>query len=225
MKNVIRSMNTISVDAYVNAVMKLIHAPKEEKARIQADLKAHLQEGLDQGEEPADLISRMGEPREVAAEFMKQIPLVYAGFWRRLAAFLVDLVVIIFFAGAAAILTVVLNNYVPPHPTGIQNVLGGVVILLILISANACIAILLAYFPLLEGRFGQTLGKRLFGLYVLAEDGLPAGYGKAILRRLSFYFEILPIDALFIFFNPKHQRGFDILANTIVVEGRKFTNI
>jgi uncharacterized RDD family membrane protein YckC len=35
---------------------------------------------------------------------------------------------------------------------------------------------------------------------------------------LSFYFEIFPIDALFVFFNPKHQRGFDMIARTIVVE-------
>jgi len=83
----------------------------------------------------------------------------------------------------------------------------------VLISANTCIAIVIVYFPLLEGRFGQTLGNWLFGrLIVRSEDGLPAGYGKAILRRISFNFEILPIDALFIPFNPKHQRGFDILA-------------
>ncbi|RPI88105.1 MAG: RDD family protein [Chloroflexi bacterium] len=218
MAHVIRSTVKTNIDSYVKEVMSLIHASKEQQARIEADLRSHLQEGLDHGEDPADLIARMGEPREVAAGFMEQVPLVYAGFWRRFAAFLVDMVVILFFAGAAATLTIILSNSVPQNPTGLENILGAAVIVLILISANACIAIILIYFPLLEGRFGQTLGKKLFHLYVLTEDGLPVGYGKATLRRLSFYFEILPIDALWIFFNPRRQRGFDILANTIVVE-------
>ncbi|MGD0806200.1 MAG: RDD family protein [Anaerolineales bacterium] len=208
-------------DQYVQKVMDLIYGPEADRARIETDLKSHLQEGLAGGEDMAALVERMGDPRQVAAEFMQEVPLVYAGFWRRLAAFLVDMIVIILFGGLAAVLTISLSNVVPQHPLGLlENILGGIVILFVLISANACIAIILVYFPLLEGRFGQTLGKRLFGLVVRSEDGLPAGYGKAILRRISFYFEILPIDALFIPFNPKHQRGFDILARTIVVRAK-----
>ncbi|HEY5118052.1 MAG TPA: RDD family protein [Anaerolineales bacterium] len=214
-------VTTNLAEQYVQKVMAMIYAPEKDRARIQADLQSHLQEGLAGGEDMAALVERMGDPREVAAEFMQEVPLVYAGFWRRLPAFLVDMVVVILFAGLAAGLTVLLPNVVPQHPSGwMENVLGGIVILIVLISANVCIAIILVYFPLLEGRFGQTLGKRLFGLVVRSEDGLPAGYGKAILRRLSFYFEMLPIDALFIPFNPKHQRGFDILARTIVVRAK-----
>jgi uncharacterized RDD family membrane protein YckC len=70
---------------------------------------------------------------------------------------------------------------------------------------------------LLEGRFGYTPGKRLLGLRVLGEDQLPVGYKESVLRRLSFYFNILPVDALFIFFTAKKQRAFDIVARTIVV--------
>jgi uncharacterized RDD family membrane protein YckC len=214
-------VTTNLADQYVQKVMAMIYAPEKERARIQADLQSHLQEGLTGGEDMAALVERMGDPREVAAEFMAEVPLVYAGFGRRLAAFLVDMLVILFFGGLAAVLGVSMADVVPQTPSGwMQSLIGGILILLVLISANACIAIILAYFPLLEGRFGQTLGKRLFGLVVRSEDGLPAGYGKAMLRRISFYFEILPIDALFIPFNPKHQRGFDILARTIVVRAR-----
>ena len=205
-------------DQYVQKVMELIYAPEKERARIQADLQSHLQEGLAGGEDMTALVERMGDPREVAAEFMAAVPLVYGGFGRRLAAFLVDMIVIILFGGLAAVLTISLSNIVPQHPAGLmENLIGGAIILLVLISANACIAMILVYFPLLEGRFGRTLGKRLFGLRVRSEDGLPASYGQAILRRLSFYFEILPIEALFIPFHPKRQRWFDLLAKTIVV--------
>ena len=73
------------------------------------------------------------------------------------------------------------------------------------------------YFPILEGRFGQTLGKRLLGIRVLHESGLPIGFKEAILRRLPFYFDFWPIDGLFVLFTAKKQRAFDIVARTVVV--------
>jgi uncharacterized RDD family membrane protein YckC len=208
-------------DQYLRKVMEMIYAPEDDRTRIRADLEAHLQEGLAGGEEMTALVERMGDPREVAAEFMKEVPMAYAGFWRRLAAFLVDTAVILLFAGLAAALTIALSNAVPEHPQGLwENVAGGAVILLLLVSANACIAMVLAYFPVLEGRFGRTLGKQLLGLRVRSEDGLPASYWQAFLRRLSFYFEILPIEALFMPLHPKRQRWFDVLAKTVVVRER-----
>ena len=206
-------------DQYVQKVMNLIHAPAADRTRIEADLKAHLQEGMAEGEDVLTLLERMGDPREVAADFMTQIPLTYAGFWRRTAAFFIDMLLIFLVAGLSAVFFIFLSNAVPPHPdTAWENIIGGILILLVVISANACIAMILAYFPLLEARFGQTLGKRLLHLRVCSEDGLTIGWKQAILRRLSFYFEIFPIDALFIPFTPKRQRGFDILARTIVIE-------
>jgi uncharacterized RDD family membrane protein YckC len=205
-------------EQYVQKVMAMIYAPEKDRARIQADLQSHLQEGLAAGEDMAGLVERMGDPRLVAAEFMSDVPMVYAGFGRRLAAFLVDMLVLLFFGGIAAVLAVSMSSVIPQHPLGLmENILGGILILLVLISANACIAVIIVYFPLLEGRFGQTLGKRLLGIVVRAEDGLPAGYWQTFLRRLSFYFEMLPFDALFIPFTARHQRAFDILARTIVI--------
>ena len=215
-------MTTITqnvADQYVEKVMRLIHAPAPDRTRIQADLRAHLQEGMAQGEDMLTMVERMGDPREVAAEFMSQLPLVYASFWRRLAAFAIDMLLILLFGGLGGILFVLLTNSVPQHPTTTwEQIWGGAVILLAVIGANACIAMIIAYFPVLEARFGKTLGKRLLHLRVCTEEGLPIGAMQAFVRRLSFYFEILPIDALFIFFKPKRQRGFDILARTVVVE-------
>ncbi|MBN1439732.1 MAG: RDD family protein [Anaerolineales bacterium] len=206
---------------YVRKVMDLIYAPESDRERIRADLEAHLREGIAGGEDMKTLVERMGDPREVAAEFMKEVPLVYAGFGRRAAAFLVDMVFIIGFAALAAALTIVLANAVPQNPEGMpEKVLGGVLIVLVLIGANACIAMILAYFPLLEGRFGRTVGKYLLGLRVRSEDGLPPTYWQAFLRRLSFYFEIFPLEALFLALQPKRQRWFDLLAKTVVVRER-----
>ncbi len=207
-------------EQYLQKVMDLIHAPAAERARIEDDLRAHLQEALVPGEDLPSLVERMGEPREVAAEFMAEVPRVYAGFWPRLAAFLIDMVLVIFIGGVGGGLFVFLTN-LSQNPSGSETlgaILGGAMILLAVVFANAAIAMVIAYFPLFEARFGQTLGKRLLHLRVLSENGLPVGTWQAVLRRLSFYFEIFPIDALFVFFNPKKQRGFDILARTVVVK-------
>jgi uncharacterized RDD family membrane protein YckC len=206
------------IDDYVNSVLHNVTARPAERQRIEADLRAHLNQALESGGSHQDILARMGNPQEVAAAFMAQINLNFAGFWIRLSAFVIDLallvLVAIFFGGIA----LVANAFVPPHPEDFPDYLfGALVILVIISSALVALSSFLLYFPVLEGRFGQTLGKRIFGLRVLKENGLPIGFREAFLRRLSFYFEILPIDALFIFFNPKCQRAFDIIARTIVV--------
>lgn len=213
-----KSKENSLAERYITTVMQMMCAPEPDRSRIETDLREHLKESAPEETDWERLVERMGDPREIAAEFMSQVPLVYAGFWRRLAAFVLDMAIIVFLGGITAGLCILLSNVVPQHPATVWDHLwGAFLILVILVGANACITMILAYFPLLEGRFGQTLGKRVFHLRVLSEEGLPANYWQAILRRLSFYFEIWPIDALFIPFSAKRQRGFDTLAKTIVV--------
>jgi uncharacterized RDD family membrane protein YckC len=40
---------------------------------------------------------------------------------------------------------------------------------------------------------------------------------ETFLRRISMYIKILTIDALFIPFNEKKQRAFDMVAKTVVI--------
>lgn len=205
------------VDKYINQVLHHVHAPERDRARFAMDLQAHVQEAVAAGESPRAVLARMGTPAEVAAEFMVQVPLTYASFWRRVAAYAIDLVVVMIVAGVFGILAILPANLVPRHPVGADWVVGGALILLIVAMTSAALGVILLYFPVLEGRFGQTVGKRLLGLTVLKESGLPIGYGEAFLRRLSYYFEFLPLDALFVPFTARQQRAFDIVARTIVV--------
>ncbi len=207
----------IEVKRYINQVMANIHGPAPERERIEADLRAHFQEAMERGEPAQAIIERMGSPTEVAAEFMSQMPIKYANFWWRLGAFCVDILLLVL---VVAILTppgILLFNLVPQHPVGADWVVGAIILALFTGLALAALGIFLLYFPILEARFGQTVGKRLFGLRVLKENGLPIGYKEAFLRRLSFYFEILPVDALFIPFSAKRQRAFDQIAGTVVI--------
>lgn len=205
-------------EQYVQEVLREIHAPQAFRLRIETDLRAHLQEATAMGEAPAVVLDRMGSPRAVAAEFMAQVSLQHAGFGRRLLAFAVDLLIIMTGCTVLAIAAIIFSNQITPrNPTPPEIILGAVLITAIISCLLGIMALIVAYFPILEGRFGSTPGKRLLGLYVLAENGLPIGYKEAFLRRLSFYFNILPIDALFIFFTAKRQRAFDIVARTIVI--------
>jgi uncharacterized RDD family membrane protein YckC len=206
-----------AVEEYIDAVMHNIHAPLAERQRIAGDLRAHLAESIQAGDSPKSAIAHMGSPLEVAAEFMAQVRLGYAGFWIRLLAFAVDLLLIVLCAGTLAVLAIYFSNRVPPSPQGLDYVTGAVWIILVVSCALSAVGTILLYFPILEGRFGWTPGKRLFGLHVLKENGLPIGYKEAFLRRISFYFEVLPVDALFIPFNSRRQRAFDIVARTVVV--------
>jgi len=213
------------IDAYVNDVLHDIQAPPHERARIEADLRAHLQEALDNlgpGESIEMVMERMGSPKEIAGEFMAGVRLHYAGFWRRLAAFAIDAALCLAVALPLIVVIVVLSNRVPERdPQGTQVIVGGVLIMLIISLLLAIIGLFLLYFPILEGRFAQTPGKHLLGLRVVKESGAPIGFREAFLRRLSFYFDFLPVDALFIPFTEKKQRAFDILAETVVIQEPK----
>lgn len=205
------------VENYVAEVLRNISAPPQERKRIQSDLTTHLNEAIAAGEPPKQVIARMGTPVEVASEFMGQMPLHYAGFWRRLAAYAIDLAIVAAAAGVFVIIAIVSINLVPRNPTGLDWLTGALLLALVASAALVVMGLFLLYFPILEGRYGQTAGKHLLGLKVLKENGLPAGYKEAFIRRLPFYFRILPIDALFIPFTDKRQRAFDLVARTIVV--------
>ena len=210
-----------AIEKYIGKVAQNIHAPQMERERILTDLRTHLNDAFGVNTSEKDIIERMGNPQEVAAGFMQQVRLTYATFWQRMAAFLVDMLIVMLIAGFFAACALALSNLVPQHPTGLAYLSGGLLILAIFGCALASVGIILVYFPMLEGRFGQTLGKHLLHLRILTEERLPIGYKEAILRRLSFYFEILPLDALFILFSEKRQRAFDTIARTIVIKELK----
>ena len=206
------------IDSYIRKVMGYIHAPERERQRIESDLRTHLDEAQHTGEPVDQILNRMGDPKEVAEGFMAQMDLRYAGFWIRLAAFVLDFILIIAVSTLFAIPAIVIADLIPErNPAGFEIVLGAILLALLFALGLAIVSMILLYFPILEGRFGRTVGKSLLRLRVLKEDGLPIGYKEAVLRRLSFYFEIFAVDALFIPFTPKKQRAFDIVAKTVVV--------
>lgn len=60
------------IDNYVNEVLDNIIAEEDMKKRIKSDLYSHLYE-VSQGENIDNIIKKMGDPKEVAKEFMESI--------------------------------------------------------------------------------------------------------------------------------------------------------
>ncbi len=79
--------------------------------------------------------------------------------------------------------------------------------------------VLLYYFST-EARWGQTLGKRLFGLRVSRSDGTRPGAGPIAIRTLLRAVDILPILYLLGFIvtlvTPRRQRLGDLAAKTVI---------
>jgi uncharacterized RDD family membrane protein YckC len=145
----------------------------------------------------------------------------YAPWLRRFTAILIDL---------SAIATLVLAFLVPvfvlfglrdtDHDRTQARWLVG-------LAVAATVAFGLAYAVVLQGRNGQTWGKRAVGIRVLAEDGSACGYGKAANRELLGRLLIGGFSSLLVLpgmlgylaalWDPRRQAWHDKLGETIVV--------
>jgi uncharacterized RDD family membrane protein YckC len=98
-------------------------------------------------------------------------------------------------------------------------VLSGVAVLLTLL-------ITWSYFIFLEWLWqGQTIGKRLYGLRVIGEDGSPARFTAVLIRNLARLVDFIPsfygLGLLVMIVSPRSQRLGDLAAGTYVVRAPK----
>lgn len=195
----------------------LSHVPAafpEHRARIAADLRSHLAECVEAGESEAGAVRRMGPAEQTAATFLEGAPLPLASLADRIGAYVVDnALFLVPVLGALAAISyrdpgriAALND---PSTPADRAIVGTIVIV--------SVAYAIAYFPLLEARYGQTLGKRLFGIAVVKTAGTAVRLPGALIRRIPRLFNISLLDALFAAFTARRQRAFDIVAGTIVV--------
>ena len=89
------------------------------------------------------------------------------------------------------------------------------------LSLAAMFLVLWAYPIVLEAVWGQTLGKRMMGLRVVARDGAPVGWSAAITRNLLRTVDMLPfgyaIGLVSSLFDAHGRRLGDMVAATLVV--------
>lgn len=220
-----------TAEAYVKAVRR--HLPRwlATREEMLSDLRSHLADRVVSGEEEAEVIRSMDPPAEFAAALVGGAPLDVAPVGHRVAGFLIDAVIglpllIVLIAGIFWAPNVFVPEWPPEMGTlwlftsmrGLLELSPWLlpVILIGFVAASATV-LSFVYFPMAEAIFGTTIGKHLLGLCVVAENGTRVTWGRAIMRRIPFYFEFFWIDAIFALFTKNHQRAFDYVAGTLVV--------
>ena len=151
-----------------------------------------------------------------------------AGFWVRLAAHLVDQVLLTFIVVAIwGIFLAQTPGWEFPQfkatnsPAELEALRAGLQTFLNKLMM-IFLPLLLLYEVILHGRFGATLGKMVLGLRIVRVDGTPIDYLTAFARwvceRLSEI--ICYIGYFFVFFRPDKRAMHDLFAGTRVVYRR-----
>lgn len=200
-----------AVDGYVEDVLSRLPPAAPGRERVASDLRTHLEEAISAGGSAEEAVREMGPARETAAGYAEGLGLEPASLGDRTGAFLVDVGL-----GLALSAAAYLSSLASGTPLGLEVAAAWPLLLFLL---GGLLAVL--YFPALETLYGQTLGKRIFGLCVARDDGLRAEWWRTVVRRLPLFFEVFWLDALFAPFTERRQRAFDIVAGTIVVPGEE----
>lgn len=147
--------------------------------------------------------------------------------WKRIAAFLIDLLIIDL--TLLAPFSGVISRAMPVSDfAALRTALEGQVhisgTLTFALFAMATLAML--YFALCESIIGQTVGKMLFGIRVAGVSS-PVSFWRCVLRSL-FLLPVFPfitfwlIDPLYMFFTRSSQRLLERWSRTITVESNPF---
>ncbi|RQG94354.1 RDD family protein [Natrarchaeobius chitinivorans] len=125
---------------------------------------------------------------------------------QRLIAFLVDGIILGLIAGLLSVVGFALGDTVG------------------LLMSLVILVVTFVYVFLLEGLYGYTPGKYLFGLVVVKSDGSNCTVGASILRNLALIVDQLPfaylIGLVLILITDENQRIGDLIADTVVVKQR-----
>lgn len=105
---------------------------------------------------------------------------------------------------------------------GLKTMSGMVTLAVGLILAFLIFSI---YHIVLEAAWsGRTIGKRIMGLRVVKDTGVPIGFVDALLRNLLRLVDALPtfytVGAVAIFISDRHKRLGDLAATTLVIKER-----
>jgi uncharacterized RDD family membrane protein YckC len=142
----------------------------------------------------------------------------YQGVAIRFVAILIDTIIIAILASILSwpfnAFAVITNNALGTVTLSLAGVLGGLV----------SFAVFLLYFTLLEGHYGQTVGKMAVKIKVVREaDGTPIDYSQAAVRTILRLLDEIPylipylLGAILIWSTEEKQRLGDRVAHTVVV--------
>lgn len=136
-----------------------------------------------------------------------------AQIWKRIVAFLIDMLLINVFVIMS--FSPYILKAINPNTYEINPGFGGLFLAIGLL--------ILAYFSILEYLIAQTPGKILMNLYVISLDGKLLTMKQTILRSLflvpifPFYY-LITMDPIFMLFNKNFQRLTEFFGKTIIIQ-------
>jgi len=149
----------------------------------------------------------------------RALPLQYKSVGIRFAAILID-TIIISIIGTIVTLPLGASTAVTVNQqTGAISIAS---VYWIVVTIELIITFL--YFTILEGRYGQTVGKIVLKLKVLKADGSPINYKDAGIRTILRIIDVVPLvvpyllGAILIWSSDTKQRLGDRVAHTVVVQ-------
>jgi len=149
---------------------------------------------------------------------------IYAGFWIRVIAYLIDKIILWTFSLLFFVLGVVaLNTNTISHNFGeIFHTLGSAFFLAYYATTTF---ITMFYFTYFHGTIGQTPGKKLLGIRVIQQSGAPMTLGVAFLRWVGYIVSglVLYLGFIWVGLSSRKQGWHDIIAGTYVVKIRSYS--
>ncbi len=147
----------------------------------------------------------------------------FAGFWRRLVAYLIDntIICLVFFV---LFMIAIIGYFLGvasaeesqwladlTDPTKISSAMIFIWVFLL--------ALTIGYFTYFHGTTGRTPGKMILGLQVVGEDGKPLTFGVAFLRAVGYFISsiVLNLGFIWVAFDKRKQGWHDKIAGTVVI--------
>jgi uncharacterized RDD family membrane protein YckC len=202
---------TTTMDDYIKQVVDRMPSGNPLRAQITLELKAMIGERLARGQSMDEVLRQLGDPVSFADSYLSAEPLEAAAFWPRVAAKIVDFVIVTSVL-ALAVLVVRSRRF------GLEGDVGVGVPELLLIFLFVISPL---YTVLSEYCAGKTIGKWLTGLRVVRDSGARIGLGQAFVRQLALVFQVFVFDCLFALFTEKRQRACELLSKTRVVRAKR----
>lgn len=138
----------------------------------------------------------------------------YAGFWIRLWAFFIDLIIITSISGI----------FVKPVFRLLNIAIDKPFAFLFSPYKVAALLLLILYFTLMTKLAGQTAGKMIMGIRVVKVDGTKLDWGTVLFREGigRFISQMLWFPYLLVLFMPRKAALHDVFADTAVVHERVY---
>ena len=146
--------------------------------------------------------------------------ILWGGFFRRLYAFSVDLLVLSILS--FALFYFVYTGYSVGLAAHQQTFSGESLDGFLFLCLVGWLSLVTGYFVLLHGMAGQTLGKWLLGLRIVGANQAPITYRQALVRWAgSWVSALMGAGMLWILFHPQKRGWHDLIAGTWVIREKK----